>query len=122
MTHKEVLFFYENWQSCQIDIYLLCLTQMRTHYHLDKRPATERAETALSRSLKPGGRLVAEFGGKHNICRIAYMPCEKDEQRALKKAIEEWKNIAAIYQDGRKPTYHEMLLKERLQYCRFACL
>jgi hypothetical protein len=122
MTHKEVLFFYENWQLCQIDIYLLCLTQLMTRYHRDKRPAAERAETALSRSLKPGGRLVAEFGGKHNICRIAYMSCKLDEQRASKKAIEVWKYIATIYHDGRKPTYHETLLKERLQYYRFACL
>jgi trans-aconitate 2-methyltransferase len=34
-------------------------------------PEAERAVTAISRSLKPGGRLVAEFGGKHNICKIA---------------------------------------------------
>jgi hypothetical protein len=38
------------------------------------------------------------------------MPCKKNEQR--KKYIEEWKYIAAIYHDGRKPTYHETLLKE----------
>jgi trans-aconitate 2-methyltransferase len=34
-------------------------------------PEAERAAAAISRSLKPGGRLVAEFGGKRNIDKIA---------------------------------------------------
>lgn len=34
-------------------------------------PEAERAVGAISRSLKPGGRFVAEFGGKHNVAKIA---------------------------------------------------
>lgn len=34
-------------------------------------PEAERAVGAIYRSLKPGGRLVAEFGGKHNVGKIA---------------------------------------------------